>query len=225
MKITKRYLYPPRPLKDAVPRESLDMYNGWLAQLKYNDQHCTISIDDSTTQFHNRHNGLLKSYPDYLNTEITQVRKQLNLQGWSYLDGGVLQNKSRFLTGLLVIWDILVNDSEWLLGSSYKSRYESLLAITSEKFVIDIGGKSFDIGLKLSDHILIPKMYNDHEEAYALVDTINKAAGWDESAGGEPVLEGVVMKSPSGVLGFAISENNNTTWSVRSRVRTGRHRF
>jgi hypothetical protein len=38
-------------------------------------------------------------------------------------------------------------------------------------------------------------------------------------------LEGIVYKDPLGVLEPGYKEKNNTTWLIKSRITTGRHRF
>jgi hypothetical protein len=213
------------------------MYNqyGWKAQTKFNDKRTEIAIDANSVEIFNRHKGQHKTFmlSDSLRDEIVAVCRDifgLDVSQWSYLDGGLLDGKSKHIEGIVVIWDILVREGDWLVGSTYQERYGWLLAKAEaaggEPFIVIINGQEFDFGIRLSEHIFMPRFWEDFESCWQFTQRVNKAAGWSMENGGEPVLEGIVMKDPQGVLKPDNGkEKNNTEWSARSRIRTGRHHF
>ena len=148
---------------------------------------------------------------------------------WSYIDAGLIHGKHKSITNTIAIWDILVRDNEWLIGTTYQARYKQIAACASGSFMIKLGKSEFDFGLRLTDNIFIPRIYTDYQEAWDVVTAANEAVGWKEPtmkvSYGEPVLEGIVLKNPNGILEAGHKEKNNTTWYSRCRVRTGRHRF
>lgn len=236
MKLKERYIFPPRPLHDPVPFDRIGMYArySWQAQIKYNDKRSEISVNNGLVELFNRHKSKHKTFTltAELREELLVVFRDvlgLDVSQWSYLDGGLLDGKNKHISGLFVIWDILVREGEWLIGSTYGERYKWLLekaeAIGGKPFIVEINGKQFDFGIKLSEHIFLPRVSNDYQAVWDFVHAVNTAAGWSTATGGEPVVEGVILKDPSGVLkpDNGVEENNNT-WSARSRVRTGRHR-
>lgn len=228
---TKSYIFPPRPAKNPIPIAQIGIYSklGWVAQLKYNGKRTEISLDGDETIFHTRHKSVHASnvVPSYIVQEMAEVRQRLGLSAdaWQYFDGETLVHKNKWLGGFVVLWDLLVANGDWRLGTKYSARYEQLAAIAIGPFEVVIGGQKFDIGLKLTEHIFVPHLFTDLNAAWEFTQKVNAAAGWKEGPGaGEPVLEGLVAKDMNGTLEPGFREENNTTWSVRCRVRTGRHR-
>lgn len=198
---------------------------GWQCMLKFNDLRAGVSICGSEITLYNRH-GQRHKYapPEWLNAEVKQAAQQFGVapQKWSYLDGGLLHHKHPLLRDVLVLWDVLVIDNEWLLGTTYATRYGRLLAACSDPFELTVQGKPYRLGRKLAPHVFVPELWPDFQSAWDFVQEVNQAAGWTS---GEPVLEGVFFKNPKGLLQPALREENNTDWSARCRVRTRRHNF
>jgi hypothetical protein len=236
MKLAKRYIYPPRPIHDPVPIDKIGMYAkySWKAQLKYNDKRTEISVNNNEVELFNRHKSKHKTFTltTELHNELLTVLRDvlgLDVSQWSYVDGGLLDGKNKNIAGLIVIWDILVREGDWLIGSTYGERYKWLLdkavAAGGQPFMVEVNGQKFDFGIKLSEHVFLPRVFENYETAWELVFAVNKAAKWNGIGDGEPLLEGCILKDPDGVLKPDNGkEENNTTWSARSRVRTGRHR-
>ena len=228
MKIKKRYIYPPRPEHTPVAFENVGVYSryGWKCQIKVNDLRTTFSVENGSVEFFTRHaEHRKKDTPDYIAGEILAICEKLGFgtSEWTYLDGGILQHKNKHLSGLVALWDVLVVRGDYLLKTTYQSRYDRLAKI-EEPFNVAINGRSFDLGLKLSEHIFVPRVWDDIQAAWAFVREVNAAAGWEGRGDGEPALEGCVIKDMSGTLKPGFGENNNVEWCVRSRVHTGRHR-
>jgi hypothetical protein len=230
MKITKQYIYPPRPAKPAVPFKEAKVFAryGWLAQLKFPDKRCELSVDRDTTELWTRHDSKhAYQAPKFLLDEIAVLYgKILGLKKWSYIDGGLLDGKNANFSNIIAVWDILVRNGDWLLGTTYRERYDWLLArATDEPFMVRVGDEQIELGVKFTDHIFIPRLSGDFDSLWSAVEKANAAGGWSETSGGEPVLEGLVFKDPNGTLELACKEENNTCWSGRSRVCTKRHLF
>lgn len=231
MIISKRYLYPPRPEKTPVPRCSLSAFqqNGYKAQLKFNDLRTLFSIDNGDVTLYDRHHGTpTYKLSDSQRAELVAFADRLGLDRakWHYLDGGLLHKKSKTFSDTIVLWDILVADDNWLLGSQYSERYARLAAAAgTEPWICQIGDHKFDLGYKVSDQILIPKIYDTPEEAWQIVDALNSTAGWHSKDDGEPPLEGAMMKRMDAVLGLTVNDKQACGWQARSRVTTGRHAY
>jgi len=226
----EQYIYPPRP-DQAIPRDQTEFLGemGWLAQLKYNDSRCLVKfLPNGETELWNRHGERFRDYtcPDWLHEQLADLRKALDLSpnGYHLLDGGLLDKKHRAIKDTIVIWDILVKDSEHLLGTSYLSRYNSI----AQKAETPWYYKDYKLGLTWTlstslPNILLPEIW-PHQTWPALWDMIHEINKPFENICG-PLIEGLVFKDPNGELGMGFTEKNNSSWVMRSRVATGRHAF
>lgn len=231
MKIQEnQYIYPPRA-KECTPRKETQIYKdlGWLAQFKYNDTRCLIKLkEDGRVELWGRHAERLKYTPSVdLQDQLQEIRNQL--PGYCLLDGGLLHSKHPAIKHTIVIWDILVKDSEHLISTTYKNRYQSLildLVFKSDncksKDLQNYSHEGFTLGMKFTDDIFIPYNIqpNEWEMAWDMVDNINTLY-----PNNGPLIEGLVFKDLEGELEYGFNEKNNSTWMSRSRVPTGRHAF
>jgi hypothetical protein len=203
--------------------------------VKYNDKRTEISVNGGDVQLFNRHNSTHKTFtlsPELREELLTVFRDVfgLDISNWSYADGGLLDGKNKNIAGLLVIWDILVREGDWLVGSTYGDRYKWLLdkavAAGGKPFLVIINGQEFDFGVRLSEHIFLPRFTEDFNSVWEFTQLVNKAAGWKGPQDGEAILEGIVAKDPNGKLKPDNGKiDNNTDWSARSRIYTKRSRF
>lgn len=220
-----QYIYPPRP-EQSIPKDQATVFYslGWRPQLKYNDSRALIKHVNGVITLWNRHAERFRSYhtPDWLTDQIQQAIKELQLDptGYHLLDGGLLDQKHSAIKDTLVIWDILVQDGQHLLGTTYQHRYNKLL-ISDEPWYY----KQHVFGMKITDNIFVADYYQpeDHEMLWDMVDEVN--APYTKGNEIKPLLEGVVIKDPEATLEMGYKEKNNTSWIVKSRVKTGRHRF
>lgn len=229
-----QYIFPPRP-QDAIPRSEADIFTeiGWRPQLKYNDSRCMVKyLPDGTIELWNRHGERFRTYhmPDWLEDQLAEVKVLLGLRDGEYhlLDGGLLDQKHRAIKDTIVIWDVLVENGQHLLGTTYVARHDRLItSISSEEtfWYNSDHHDPIDFGIKLDGNVLLARYYkaDDVAKIWDTVDTINAPFTVDGNL--KPVLEGVVYKDPDGKLDMGYQEKNNGDWMVRSRVKTGRHRF
>ena len=223
-----QYIFPPRS-KNAVPREESAMFAelGWKAQLKYNDTRTIIKYCvDGKVELWSRHAERLKTYQaqEWLVNELIEVGRLLNIEPGTVtmLDGGLLDQKHRLIKDTIVIWDVLVFNGQHLVGTTYDSRYNKFLNVQSGPWnfnVPKVGNIQF--GLKLTDNVFTPECYNSElwEDLWDTIDRVNAPFG------DSPVLEGLCFKDMSGKLELGYKEINNSSWFMRSRVKTGRHNF
>ena len=241
----EQYIFPPRS-KDAIPREDTEIFGtmGWYAQLKYNDSHALIKYcKNGKIELWNRHADKFLTYtaPPELLQELATIGDKLKIkQGHTtILDGGLLHQKHTPIKNTIVLWDILVLNDKHLIGTTYDSRYNQLLEplISSEEitpWLYHSPTKSHNpikIGTALTENILIPTNWEhcEWDNIWDIITIINApyTTGSPNSNNYDckPVIEGLVFKDPSGILGYGFKEANNSEWMIRSRVITGRHNF
>lgn len=217
------FVFPPRGVEHSLSREvALEYQKHGVAQLKYNDQHITISINDEIKVF----TRLGKSFNNgHLITNFNDSLQNLkSLYGNCYLDGGAIILKNKLLNDIVVIWDIL-ETNKILIGTTYLERYQLLYNAIKrpENYFYTINGVQYNIGIKITNNVILPHNFLNFNEAWQLVYDVNAAVGWDGN--GEPALEGIVVKMNAGKLKRAFGIKNNSHWFFKSRIRTKRHNY
>lgn len=222
---TDKYIYPPRP-KTSLPFEEVSFFKdlGWVAQYKYNGSRCVIKhLPNGKIELWNRHAEKFRTYnpPTWLQDQIRDSLYKLGLSptGYHLLDGELLDQKHVAIKDTVVIWDILVRDGQHLLGTTYGERHSTLhdAISTEERWLY----KSYDFGIRLDEKVLFATNFaaGQWDGVWSTVLEVNKP--FDN----RPLLEGLVIKDPNGVLERGWRESNNGDWLVRCRVKTGRHNF
>jgi hypothetical protein len=214
-----KYFFPPRPDR-CVPRDDLDFYYGlgWRPQLKFNDSRALIKVLDGRVELWNRHGERMRSYtlPGFLADQVLGVVELLGFDpsGFHVFDGGLLDQKHAAIKDCLVFWDVLVVDGFYLVGTSYAERYGKLCG-AYEPWLF----KDFNFGFRLADNVLLADWFSgDFSWIWDFVGEVNGPFA-------SPLIEGVVVKDPGGLLQYGFKVKNNTEWLVKSRVSTLRHRF
>lgn len=222
---TDKYIYPPRP-KTSLPYGETGFFKqmGWVAQYKYNGSRCIIKhLPNGKIELWNRHAERFRTYnaPTWLQDQIKNslYKLGLNPNGYHVLDAELLDQKHAAIKDTIAIWDVLVRDGEYLLGTTYNERHTSLHNMISceERWVY----QSYDFGIKLDENVFFVTNLeaSQWDGAWETVLEVNKPFG------DRPLLEGLVIKDPNGVLERGWKEANNGEWLVRCRVKTGRHNF
>ncbi len=230
---TPQYIYPPRATT-CIPRDDMSMFGemGWIAQLKYNGARCCIQyLPNGKIELWGRHAERFKKYraPDWLLGELEDIKLALGLNNneWSYLDSELIDFKHEAIRDTIAIFDILVKNNEYLIGTKYRERMATLYGgIQGIWHYNPPHGKHepINFGHKLHNHILVPGEYQS-EAWNGLWDIVHKVNAPYDEVGKGPLLEGLVAKDPNGELSRAWNEQNNSEWMTRSRVETGRHKF
>jgi ATP-dependent DNA ligase len=206
-----RYIFPPRP-KNAIPDTDLNFWdnNTLIAQPKLNGSNCLIFTDGEKTMVMNRHNQYLTNFniprEEVLSLFKGQKGKWMVING-EYLNKSKQDENRLVFNHKLVIFDILVYNSEYLVGKTFQERVNLLDElfgnIDSEKsYLYSISNnvyrvKSFDKGFKSIFDKLTP------------ID----------------MIEGLVLKRKNARLEIGNTENNNIKSQLKSRKSTKNYKF
>lgn len=207
-----RYIYPPRP-KNAVPTTELDFWdNGtMIAQPKLNGSNCTIYTNGLDFLAYNRH-GLHLSNFKLQKEEILKLYKNINKGTWLVLNGEYLNKSQKDETGQIfnhkfVIFDLLVIDSNYLIGKTFQDRIEILDKLYGRE------NSEKDYLYKITENIYRVKSYQS-----GFKDLYNQLTKID-------IVEGLVCKRKTGRLELGIGENNNTKSQIKFRKRCNSYKY
>lgn len=203
-----RYLFPPRPEVKA-PASSIKTYEkmGMWAQPKLNGSCSLLFTDGKDAVFMNRHQE--KFARELLDKEELKSLHRGN--GWMVLVGEYM-NKSqkgpdrKVFNAKFVIFDILVYDGKYLIGSTFRERQELLDRI----FISAPHDEWID---KISENVF--RVHNFKTE---------NDKRWQELVKVE-MYEGLVFKRPDGKLGTGYTGANNTGWQVKVRKPTKNYTY
>jgi ATP-dependent DNA ligase len=203
-----RYLFPPRPEVKAPPA-SIKTYEkmGMWAQPKLNGSCSLLFTDGNETVFMNRHQKRFSR--ELLDKEEL---KRLHVgKGWTVLVGEYMNKSQRgpdrkVFNAKFVIFDILVYEGEYLIGSTFRERQELLdrvyLSTPHDEWLDRISENIYRV------HNF--KVENDKR--------------WQNLVKIE-MYEGMVFKKPDGKLGTGYSGANNTGWQVKVRKPTRNYSY
>jgi ATP-dependent DNA ligase len=206
-----RYIYPPRP-KNAINPDDLTFWdnNSLLAQPKLNGSNTTIYTNGEQVIIMNRHGARLTNFQISLD-EIKSLYRGVRGQ-WLVINGEYLNKSKQDERGItfnhkLIIFDILVYKSDYLVGQTFQQRVHLLDELygknDSEKsYLYSISDnvyrvKSFDTGFKSLFDQLTP------------ID----------------MIEGLVMKRKNAKLEIGNTENNNTKSQIKARKKCNSYKF
>jgi ATP-dependent DNA ligase len=206
---TFHYIYPPRP-KNAVPTTELDFWdNGMMiAQPKLNGSNGVIFMNGKDVHFYNRHNQRMTNVQ--LGKE--ELLKLYSGEGWMVINGEYL-NKSKndengqVFNHKLVIFDILVHNGSYLLGTSFQDRVN----LMDNLFGKNESEKTY--------------LYSVTENIYRVKSYTSKFKEMFEELIKIDMVEGLVMKRKSGKLEIGNTENNNTKSQIKFRKPTKNYKF
>ena len=205
-----RYIYPPRP-QNAIPSTDLNYYDdgSFIGQPKLNGSNCVIFTDGVKVFKMNRHNDRLTRF-EINDEEILALYKGTG--GWMVLNGEYLNKNKREETGKsfnhkFVIFDILVNDGDYLIGKTFKQRVELL----DEMFHKNECEK--DYLWNISDNVYRVKSYENNFSM--LFDTLTPI----------DMIEGLVLKRKNARLEMGNTELNNTKSQVKARKKCNSYKY
>lgn len=210
------YLFPPRPIETTHHKELGKFDNGlYMAQPKYNGTCCNVFISPKELHVMNRHKTPITS-----NYSDVDFRGMYRGDGWMVVSGEFL-NKNKIgennnpFNLKFVIWDILVYNSEYLIGSTFLERMQLLEQLyPSVQMRV---GDTFEgyRHLCITDHKNIFKApcYDSKFEAlYKMIVDVD-------------LYEGLVLKRSNAKLTLGLTEKNNNTWQIKCRKPTKNYQF
>lgn len=202
-----KYIYPPRP-ELKISRDNLEMYdnNMFIAQPKLNGSCCEIYTGDDKIIQKGRHNNTLTLFT-LSDNEIKMVfGNDFNLIVGEYMNKSKKDNNDKLFNHKFVIFDQLVFNGKYLLGSTFKERMDKMLEIYKP-----IGETKY--------------LYQLSENIY-MVKTFYKNFGkiWDKITKHD-MHEGLVLKMKNGRLERGIREKNNHMIQLKCRKETKNYSF
>lgn len=192
------YITPPRAEK-AIPPGLLSAYEkpGWIAQAKKNGANSVIFVSPEKEVFaYNRHGEKHKKWT--FTKETAKSFAALPGKGWYVINAELLHAKVKGLRDINYIHDILVDDGEYLGGTSYASRYVRLqnlffnqtMSVTPTHWI-------------LNKNTWLARNFRD-----------NFRQAFDSLKSDED--EGLVLKNMNGIL----HPKSNNGWTVKCRRNT-----
>jgi ATP-dependent DNA ligase len=203
-----RYIYPPRP-KNPIPPTDLNFWDngGLICQPKLNGSNSVIFKSPSGVKAMNRHNQSLTGF------RISDELKSILPQDGHFVINGEYMNKGKLdqfgnnFNHKLVIFDILVQNSEYLVGKSVSNRLEILNSIFNPK------ESKWGYLHQISENIFMVKSFeNNFKSTFDYLTKID-------------MVEGVVLKRKSAKLEIGIREENNSNWMLKSRKPHKNYKF
>jgi len=206
-----RYIFPPRP-KNAIPDSDLNFWdNGSLiAQPKLNGSNCVIFMNGEKMMIMNRHSQYMT------NVNISRLEVAELFRGepgkWMVLNGEYLnkskQDENRLVFNhKLVIFDILVYNSDYLVGQTFEQRI---------KLLDDLYGQ------KDSEK---PYLYSISDNVYRVKSFESGFKSLYDQLTPIDMIEGLVLKRKNARLEIGNTENNNTKSQLKARKPTKNYKF
>ena len=206
-----RYIFPPRP-KNAIPDSDLNFWDNGslLAQPKLNGSNCVIFTNGEKLMVMNRHSQYLTNV-DIQRQEILDLFKG-DIGKWMVLNGEYLnkskqdENRQTF-NHKLVIFDILVYNSDYLVGKTFQERINLLDELYGQKD----SEKSYLYSI--SNNVYRVKSFeNGFKSIYDQLTPID-------------LIEGLVLKRKNARLEIGNTENNNIKSQLKARKPTKLYKF
>lgn len=213
------YIYPPRP-EYKCPLDDLHKYdNGqYLGQPKYNGMAIAVFTNGTELEVYNRYKermALLSA-----NSKI-EFRKLALTSNW-YVYVGEFLNKGKYgETGVkesnkFIIWDVLVYDGQYLIGSTLSERLDLLESIfpCNRARVTDKAMEVYDhlCCTNLNGIYKAPTYMGNFTELYKQIVKVD-------------LYEGLVLKKKDSKLSFGMQELNNHDWQIKCRKETKNYSF
>lgn len=204
-----KYMYPPRPEYVVSPDQLYKYENTHIGQPKLNGSSCLIFIKGNEFKYYNRHG---KPSVAHFKLKIKDL-EVLNCKNdnWNVIVGEYMNKSQTGIDGKpwnhkFVIFDILVYNGEYLLGSTFEERVkllDDLFGTTSENEYL----------YKITDIIYRVKSFRDNfSDRWNNLTNIGMFEGW-------------VLKKPQAKLERGLTEKNNMLWQLKSRKPTLNYKF
>jgi ATP-dependent DNA ligase len=143
---------------------------------------------------------------------IAELMERLKPGVFHVFDSELMDAKTTRLKDKIVLWDVLVHDGQYLLGSGCMERYRLLQGILGHPTEMETctGHK---LALKFNGNLWLTETFTE-----SLQERFSEALPLDE-------IEGLVLKDPNGKLEFGVRESNNSSWLIRCRKKHKNYEF
>jgi ATP-dependent DNA ligase len=205
-----RYIYPPRP-ENAIPSLELIYHdNGsMIGQPKMNGSNCVIFTNGESIHVMNRHGQRLTRF-EIKEEEILNLYKGTGawtVYNFEYMNKNKQDENRKSFNHKLILFDILVNDGDYLIGKTFEQRIQLL----DEMFQKNDSEKEYLYSI--SDNVYRVKSYENNFSM--LFDKLTPIE----------MIEGLVMKRKNARLEIGNTEKNNTKSQIKSRKPTLNYKF
>jgi len=220
---TGKIMYPPRP-KLSIPPSKVGDYEekGFVAQLKYNGTRTLVEMGPgSEIKLWTRHREPHKAYElsEALRADLLAIYQTGDTNKTLVFDAELMHSKTKGLKDTLILFDLLVCDSEYYIGMPMLGRYSMLNDILGEPDEWEE-----ETGRKIAAKCRLFE-YNEKDEVteryldrvwvaetfyHNFADVYQSRIDMDE-------IEGLVLKNPRAPLDRGFSEANNQDWLIRCR--------
>jgi hypothetical protein len=193
-----QYLFPPRP-ETKISKTLLGFYEqrGWFAQAKKNGTCTMVFARGNEVIFKTRHPEIENGDHRMWQPKADHIKFFAGSKNWNVFTAELLHSK---VTGgpkdELYIFDQLVYDGEYLIGSTFAERQQLL----NEEFSGDDEGDQ----IRIDKRVTLAKCINTgFEERFAHL---------------KPEDEGLVLKDPRATLARCSKMNSNAGWQAKCRI-------
>ena len=201
-----QYIYPPRP-KNPIPDTDLHIWdsNTMIAQPKINGSNCTIYLDGKDMWVFNRHGQRLSGF----SIDKSEIYNLYKGTGWMVLNGeytnkGKKDHANNPFIDKFCLFDILVKDSQYLVGTTFQQRVELL---------DELYGKPTDYISPITENTFRINSYDSD-----FFNKFNELTKID-------MVEGLVLKRKNAKLEVGSTEMNNHKSQVKARKKTKNYKF
>lgn len=207
-----KYIFPPRP-KNAISDIDLDYWDSsssMIAQPKLNGSNCVIFTNGERFRIMNRHDQSLTNFritPEEILNIYKCKRGEWMVINGEYMNKSKMDESRQAFNHKFVIFDILVQNSNYLVGKTFEDRILLLDELYGTK------DSEKDYLYNISENIYRVKSYNSGFKAI-----YDKLTPID-------MIEGVVMKRKSAKLELGTTENNNIKSQVKCRKATKNYKY
>jgi ATP-dependent DNA ligase len=204
-----RYIFPPRP-KNAVNPNELNFWdNGsMIGQIKTNGSNGVIFMNERDIYIYNRHGQRMTNH----NLNYEELKGLYSGRGWMVLNGEILNKSKKDEFGNnfnenFIIFDILVYNSEYLVGKTFLERVELLEKLYGRRTL----EKDYLYSIYENIHLIksFETGFKDIFDTYTPID----------------MVEGVVLKRKNAKLEIGNTENNNSKSQIKSRKSSKNYKF
>jgi hypothetical protein len=199
-----KYLYPPRP-EFILSWDRIPYYEklGWIGQYKKNGT-CTILAvgpqdGDTAVIAMGRHAEDHKAWKlnDYLREKLIELLPE---NSWTVLIAEVMHSKTPTIKDTLYIHDLVVHKSEFLMGSTFKSRQQILDKI-----------------LPVEDETYSHYVVDHKNKLWRAKNITEDILGHFQRIKDTRIDEGIVLKDPTGKLKPCDKSDSNKSWQAKVR--------
>ena len=202
---TYRYLWPPRPETKIAPTDlgAIEKMGDWWGQAKMNGTNCTLYVPAkgtfAQTVAMGRHGPDHKL--DWQPGEAWQAFAQTLAGGWYVFVGELLHSKGVGVRDTIVLFDLLVDDGEYLVGVTYAERFARLRELLDHY--------NRDPRMEVTHH--------EYNEGVWLIQNRARAFRLWFDAPAPAMVEGLVFKQKNARLKLCCRATANAGWQAKCR--------